>query len=174
MINSVFKKFGLIHWLVLVLALATAGCDKPDVPTAVAPDPVPVQLKANPTAAAKATDYRQGLCQSMQESMNRLATFKTPAEAVADLASVGFILNNMMGAYPAESVSPYSRLKPQALEQMREIAALRDDASKAALAMSKAKNTVEFAKTRLALANSCMACHSALTTGISPVIAAVR
>ena len=106
--------------------------------------------------------------------MGRLAIHTSPQEAAADLTSVRFILNNMLGAFPAASIGPGSNLKPEALDRPQHVAALRDQAVQAVQGMETAKNTNEFAKARAALASSCMACHGALTRGPVQAIAPAR
>jgi mono/diheme cytochrome c family protein len=168
------------QWCLMCLLLCSSlfllGCDKADVP-ASAPASAAVGSAPIPTtdaAAAQATAYRKGLCRSMSESMSRLAIHTSPEEAAADLSSVRFILNNMLGAFPATSIGPGSNLKPEALDQPQQVAALRAQAVQAVQGMEIAKDTNEFARARTALGTSCMACHGALTKGPVQASAPVR
>jgi hypothetical protein len=108
----------------------------------------------------------------MQASLQRLNRDHNAQQAAADLASVQFILGNMLGAYPPNSVAPDSKLRADALMHPDKIAALRDGASQAATAMAQATTAEGFAQARQNLTAACMACHSQITRGVQ--LAAAR
>lgn len=145
------------------------------------PGPTPAQRaaaqeQARVAAAAqrgaeRATHYRQGICASLQASLQRLDRDHSAQQAAADLASVRFLLGNMLGAYPPNSVAPDSKLRPEALSHPDKIAALQDAASRAAAAMSQATTAEGFAQARQNLTAACMACHTQITHGVQLVAA---
>lgn len=128
-------------------------------------------LKGSPTPAVQhsaelATHYRQGLCKSMQASLLRLRQDQTVQQAQLDLTSLRFILRNMLGAYPINSVAPDSKLKPSALEHPDRIAMLEDKAAQSVTEMASATNPDALRRARQHLTDACMACHAEITQGV--------
>ena len=152
------NKRTLVRTQILALASALlAGCGG-STPSAV-----------QRNAAERATHYRQGLCASMAASLQRLHAVQAAAQDQRDIESIRFILGNMLGAFPAHSVAPDSRLLAAALRDPARIATLRDAAAAAAAALGQAPDPAAFARRRTQLRERCMDCHAAIAPSVPPL-----